>query len=83
MPSFRGWRSQGPLGSVSASGCVSVRGILDDVWIVATDETPVPFNPTLDDAFMPDAAQIAAEVRERPGASVTRHDGVLRAASTP
>jgi len=83
MAAFRGWRRQGPLGSVSASGCVSVRGSLDDAWIVGTDETPVPFNPTLDDAFMPDAAQITAEVRERLGASVTHYDGVLPAASTP
>ncbi len=43
----------------------------------------MPYNPTLDDAFMPDAAQITAEVRERLGASVTRDDGVLPAASTP
>jgi hypothetical protein len=83
MAAFRGWRSQGPLGSVSASGCVSVRGSLDDAWIVATDETPVPYNPTLDDAFIPDAAQITAEVRERLGASVIHYGGVLPAASTP
>ena len=71
------------VGSVSASGCVSVRGRLDDAWIVATDEPPVSHNPTLDDAFMPDAAQITAETRERLGASVTHYDGVLPAASTP
>jgi hypothetical protein len=44
----------------------------------------VPYNPTVDDAFMPDAAQISAEVRERLGASVIHSDGVLpAAASTP
>ena len=83
MAAFRGWRSQGPLGSVGAAGCVSVRGSLDDAWIVAPDETPVPSNPTLDDAFMPDAAQITAEVRERLGASLIHDDGVLPAASAP
>ena len=76
-------RSHGPLGTGSAPGCVSVRGSLDDAWIVGTDETPVPYNPTLDDAFMPDAAQITTEVRERLGASVIHSDGVLPAASTP
>ena len=63
--------------------CVSVRGSRDDAWIVGTDETPVPSNPKLDDAFMPDAAQITAEVRGRLGASGIRFDGVLPAASTP
>ena len=43
----------------------------------------MPYNPTLDDAFMPDAAQITAEVRERLGASVIHYDGALPAASTP
>jgi hypothetical protein len=43
----------------------------------------VRYNPTLDDAFMPDAVQIPAGVRERLGASVTHSDGVLAAVSTP
>jgi hypothetical protein len=64
-------------------GLRSVRGSRDDAWIVATDETPVPYNSTLDDAFMPGAVQITAELRERLGASATRHDSVLTAASTP
>jgi hypothetical protein len=63
--------------------CASTVGSLDDAWIVATDETPVPHNPTLDDALMPDAAQITTEVRARLGAPVTHHDGVSPAASTP
>jgi hypothetical protein len=80
----RRWRSQGPPGRGSGSGCVSVRGSRDGAWIVGSDETPVPYNPTVDDAFMPDAAQISAEVRERLGASVIHSDGVLpAAASTP
>jgi pyruvate/2-oxoglutarate/acetoin dehydrogenase E1 component len=45
---------------------------LDDAWIVATGETPVPYSPTLEDAFMPDADSIVADVRARLGAPVGR-----------
>ena len=41
------------------------RTLSDDVWIVATDETPIPYSPTLEDAFIPDADAIVASVRER------------------
>jgi acetoin:2,6-dichlorophenolindophenol oxidoreductase subunit beta len=53
-------------------GAVAERGLhdLDDAWIVATDETPVPYSPTLEDAFLPDADAIVAAVRERLGAGV-------------
>jgi pyruvate/2-oxoglutarate/acetoin dehydrogenase E1 component len=53
-------------------GAVTERGLhdLDDAWILATDETPVPYAPTLEDAFLPDAQKIADEVRERLGAAV-------------
>ena len=40
---------------------------LDDAWIVATDETPIPYSPSLEDAFIPDADTISASVRERLG----------------
>ena len=40
---------------------------LDDAWIVATAETPVPYSPTLEDAYMPDAEAIASAVRARLG----------------
>ena len=43
---------------------------LDDAWIVATDETPVPYSPTLEDAFMPSTAAIVESVRTRLGAGV-------------
>ena len=33
---------------------------LDDAWILATDETPIPYSPTLEDAFLPDADAIVA-----------------------
>jgi acetoin:2,6-dichlorophenolindophenol oxidoreductase subunit beta len=38
---------------------------LDDVWSVTTDETPIPYSPSLEDDFLPGAEAIAAAVRER------------------
>jgi pyruvate/2-oxoglutarate/acetoin dehydrogenase E1 component len=38
---------------------------LDDVWTIATRETPIPYSPTLEDAFLPAAESIAESVRER------------------
>ena len=32
-----------------------------------SDDTPVPYSPTLEDAFMPSAASIVADVRARLG----------------
>jgi pyruvate/2-oxoglutarate/acetoin dehydrogenase E1 component len=51
-------------------GAVAERGLhdLDDAWIVATAETPVPYSPTLEDAYIPDAEAIASAVRARLGA---------------
>jgi pyruvate/2-oxoglutarate/acetoin dehydrogenase E1 component len=40
---------------------------LDDAWIVATRDTPAPYSPTLEDAWLPGGAEIAASVRERLG----------------
>jgi pyruvate/2-oxoglutarate/acetoin dehydrogenase E1 component len=50
-------------------GIVTAEGLdqLDDAWIVATDDTPAPYSPTLEDAWLPGAAEIAAAVRERLG----------------
>jgi pyruvate/2-oxoglutarate/acetoin dehydrogenase E1 component len=50
-------------------GAVAERGLhdLDDAWIVATAETPVPYSPTLEDAYIPDAEAIASAVRARLG----------------
>jgi pyruvate/2-oxoglutarate/acetoin dehydrogenase E1 component len=50
-------------------GAVAERALhdLDDAWIVATDETPIPYSPTLEDAYIPDAEAIAASVRTRAG----------------
>jgi acetoin:2,6-dichlorophenolindophenol oxidoreductase subunit beta len=58
--------------STGLVGAVTERALhdLDDAWILATDETPVPYAPTLEDAFLPDARKIADAVRERLGAPV-------------
>ena len=40
-------------------------GDLDDAWRIATAESPVPYSPPLEDAFLPNAARISAEIRTR------------------
>jgi pyruvate/2-oxoglutarate/acetoin dehydrogenase E1 component len=54
-------------------GAVAERALhdLDDVWIVATDETPIPYSPTLEDAYIPDTDAIVASVRTRAGVAAT------------
>ena len=50
-------------------GILAAEGLhdLDDAWIVATEDTPAPYSPTLEDAWLPSAAEIATAVRERLG----------------
>ena len=59
-PRTGGWAA-GLLGAVAEDGLHD----LDDAWIVATDETPIPYSPTLEDAYIPDADAIVASVRAR------------------
>jgi pyruvate/2-oxoglutarate/acetoin dehydrogenase E1 component len=66
-PRTGGWAT-GVLGAVAEAGLHD----LDDVWIVATDETPVPYSPALEDAFLPSPASIVASVRSRLGVGVAR-----------
>jgi pyruvate/2-oxoglutarate/acetoin dehydrogenase E1 component len=40
---------------------------LDDAWTVTTSETPVPYSPTLEDAYLPSADAIVSSVRARLG----------------
>jgi pyruvate/2-oxoglutarate/acetoin dehydrogenase E1 component len=61
-PRTGGWAT-GVLGAVAERGLHD----LDDAWIVATDETPIPYSPTLEDAFIPDAEAIVRSVRGRAG----------------
>jgi pyruvate/2-oxoglutarate/acetoin dehydrogenase E1 component len=44
-------------------------GDVDDVWRIATDDHPIPYSPTLEDAFLPGADAIVASVRDRLGAA--------------
>jgi acetoin:2,6-dichlorophenolindophenol oxidoreductase subunit beta len=41
---------------------------LDDAWRIVTGDHPIPYSPPLEDAFLPSAERIAAEVRARLGA---------------
>lgn len=59
-PLLGGWAA-GLLGMVSAEALHD----LDDAWVIATAETPVPYSPPLEDAFMPSAESIAAEIKAR------------------
>jgi pyruvate/2-oxoglutarate/acetoin dehydrogenase E1 component len=64
-PRTGGWAS-GLLGMVAERGLHE----LDDAWILATDETPIPYSPTLEDAYVPDTDAIVATVRSRAGVGV-------------
>ena len=61
-PATGGWAS-GLLGRVAEHGLHD----LDDAWLLTTGELPIPYSPTLEDAFIPDAEAIVAAVRERAG----------------
>ena len=61
-PRVGGWAGN-LLGILAAEGLHD----LDEAWIVATEDTPAPYSPTLEDAWLPAAAEIAAAVRGRLG----------------
>jgi pyruvate/2-oxoglutarate/acetoin dehydrogenase E1 component len=61
---------EGPLtggwaGEVLASVTEHALGHLDDAWRIATPDTPIPYSPPLEDAFLPGAERIADEIRRR------------------
>jgi pyruvate/2-oxoglutarate/acetoin dehydrogenase E1 component len=61
---------EGPLtggwaGEVLASVTEHALGYLDDAWRIATPNTPIPYSPPLEDAFLPEPDRIAAEIRRR------------------
>jgi pyruvate/2-oxoglutarate/acetoin dehydrogenase E1 component len=61
---------EGPLtggwaGEVLASVVEQALGYLDDAWRIATPNTPIPYSPTLEDAFLPSTHRIATEIRRR------------------
>lgn len=61
-PRTGGWAA-GLAGAVAAEGL----DLLDDVHVIATPDTPVPFSPSLEDAYLPGAQRIADGVRSRLG----------------
>jgi acetoin:2,6-dichlorophenolindophenol oxidoreductase subunit beta len=61
-PRTGGWAA-GLLGGVAEEGLHD----LDDAWILATAETPIPYSPTLEDAFLPHTEAILDSVRSRLG----------------
>jgi len=65
-PRVGGWAGN-LLGIVAAEGLHD----LDDAWIVASGDTPVPYSPTLEDAFLPNSDVIVSAVRARLGAMAT------------
>lgn len=40
---------------------------IDDAWRIATADSPIPYSPPLEDAFLPNAESIAANIRARLG----------------
>jgi acetoin:2,6-dichlorophenolindophenol oxidoreductase subunit beta len=59
-PRLGGWAAN-LIGAVAAEALHD----LDDAWVISTGETPIPYSPPLEDAFMPAPETIAAEVRAR------------------
>jgi acetoin:2,6-dichlorophenolindophenol oxidoreductase subunit beta len=62
---------EGPLtggwaGEVLARVTEEALGDLDDAWRIATPNTPIPYSPPLEDAFLPGPERIAGEVLARP-----------------
>jgi acetoin:2,6-dichlorophenolindophenol oxidoreductase subunit beta len=61
---------EGPLtggwaGEVLASVTEQALGYLDDAWRMATPNTPIPYSPPLEDAFLPGPDRIVAEILRR------------------
>jgi pyruvate/2-oxoglutarate/acetoin dehydrogenase E1 component len=61
---------EGPLtggwgGEVLASITEQALGHLDDAWRIATPNTPIPYSPPLEDAFLPGADRIVGEIQHR------------------
>ena len=59
-PQTGGWA-----GEVLATVTEHALGHLDDAWRIATPDTPIPYSPPLEDAFLPGAERIATEIRQR------------------
>jgi pyruvate/2-oxoglutarate/acetoin dehydrogenase E1 component len=66
-PLTGGWAA-GVLGAVAEEALHE----LDDAWTLTTAETPIPYSPSLEDSFLPDADAIVASVTERLRISTAR-----------
>jgi pyruvate/2-oxoglutarate/acetoin dehydrogenase E1 component len=62
-----GPRGGGWAGEVLALAAEESLHDVDDVWRITTPEHPIPYSPSLEDAFLPGADLIAASVRSRLG----------------
>jgi acetoin:2,6-dichlorophenolindophenol oxidoreductase subunit beta len=62
-PRLGGWAT-GLVGAVTEEAL----GSLDDAFVVATHDTPIPYSPPLEDAALPGPERIAGQIRERLGA---------------
>jgi acetoin:2,6-dichlorophenolindophenol oxidoreductase subunit beta len=60
-----GPRTGGWAGEVLATVAEEALEDLDDAFRIATADQPIPYSPTLEDAFLPSAETIAARIRER------------------
>jgi pyruvate/2-oxoglutarate/acetoin dehydrogenase E1 component len=61
---------EGPLtggwaGEVLACVAEQALGHLDDAWRIATPNTPIPYSPPLEDAFLPGPDRIVTEILRR------------------
>ncbi|HZD87484.1 MAG TPA: alpha-ketoacid dehydrogenase subunit beta [Gaiellaceae bacterium] len=61
---------EGPLtggwaGEVLACVAEQALGYLDDAWRIATPNTPIPYSPPLEDAFLPGSDRIVSEILQR------------------
>src|SRR5262249_42547066 len=55
-----GWAGEG-----LARATEQALGPLDDAWRIATPNSPIPYSPPLEDAFLPGPERIADEIRRR------------------
>jgi pyruvate/2-oxoglutarate/acetoin dehydrogenase E1 component len=62
-----GPRTGGWAGEVVASVVERALDNLDDCWRLASDDSPLPYSPPLEDAFLPSAEGIVQAIEERAG----------------
>jgi acetoin:2,6-dichlorophenolindophenol oxidoreductase subunit beta len=60
-----GPRTGGWAGEVLAIATERALGLIDAAWRITTADSPIPYSPPLEDAFLPSAEGIAAEIRSR------------------